>query len=323
MADNPYVSPTLTNYNANPPSDDGSQTASNEVAWDKHTDKIGDPLKNFSEAIDDATETAFGKTINTDADQNNSMAGSLAFASSELTIATGSVAAVRSHHTIDTEADAASDDLDTITVAGVSDGALLYLRLADAARVVTLKDGTGNLNLKDGLDIVMEAGTPTVLFRVGANWEEVDRPNKSTSPSFLATRSSTASNVTGNGAVYTVDFDVDQYDLGGNHANGVFTCTVAGPHLFEANVQFAQLASASIFLLTISNVTTGDGYTLARETSLPDGSVNKGGSKCMNLAVGDQVSILATISGMAGDNADLTGDASAAFRTSWSGFLIN
>ena len=54
-----YTSPTLSGYNANPPPDDGSQTGDNEVAWSKHTDKIGDPLKNFSEAIDTATTTAF------------------------------------------------------------------------------------------------------------------------------------------------------------------------------------------------------------------------------------------------------------------------
>ncbi len=246
----------------------------------------------------------------------------LYFIDSELTISSGSVAATKSHHTIDTEADAATDDLDTITVAGVNDGTLLFLRLENATRVVTLKHNTGNIQLKDGLDIVMEAGLPTVLLRVGTDWEEIDRPNQLTKPSFLATRSSTDSNVTGNGAVYTVDFDVDQYDLGGNHANGVFTCTVAGPHFFEANVQFSQLVSASTFLLTLSNVTTGDGYTLGRETSLPDGSVNKGGSKAINLAVGDTVSILASITGMAGDTADLTGDATTVFRTSWSGFLI-
>lgn len=54
-----YIPPTLTGYNANPPPDDGSQSGLNEVAWDKHIDKIGDPLKDFSEAVDSATTTAF------------------------------------------------------------------------------------------------------------------------------------------------------------------------------------------------------------------------------------------------------------------------
>lgn len=176
MADNPYVSPDLTNYNANPPSDDGSQTASNEVTWSKHKDKLTDPLKTYSEAQDTATSDAFAKTINTDANQANAVAGSLAFTSSELTIATGSVAAVRSHHTIDTEADAATDDLDTIDISSVNDGAILILRLEDAARVVTLKHGTGNINLKGGVDIVLDANFPICLLRVGANWFQEDNP---------------------------------------------------------------------------------------------------------------------------------------------------
>ena len=45
---NPYTQPTLTGYNATPPADDGTNVAANEVKWDKHIDKIGDPLKAFA-----------------------------------------------------------------------------------------------------------------------------------------------------------------------------------------------------------------------------------------------------------------------------------
>jgi len=102
--------------------------------------------------------------------------GDLSFAATELTISSGSVAAETSHHTIDTEAAAASDDLDTITVAGVADFTVLYLRLEDAARVVTLKDNTGNIQTKNNEDIILDANIPTILFRVGTDWFEVQRP---------------------------------------------------------------------------------------------------------------------------------------------------
>lgn len=321
MADNPYISPTLTNYNANPPSDDGSQTDSNEVQWSKHKDKLGDPLKTFSESQNDNTSAAFAKTINTDADQANAVAGSIAFTSSELTIATGSVAAVRSHHTIDTEADDATDDLDTITVAGVSDGALIMLRLANAARVVTLKHGVDNLNLKDGLDTVLEAGTPTFLLRVGANWEEVEKPNDDTKPAFLAFVSATITNVTGAGTLYKIIFDSENYNVGGNHSNGTFTATVAGLHVFQAGTQIAGLVSSTVALIDIVNTTTSDGYTLRRIQAPPDGTVGLGGSITMNLAVGDTVEIRVTVAGMAGDTADVNGDLAANFRSWWSGGL--
>lgn len=56
---------------------------------------------------------------------------------SELTIATGAVTATRSYHTIDTEGDVASDDLDTIS--GLGDGELLLIRPESAARTIVLR----------------------------------------------------------------------------------------------------------------------------------------------------------------------------------------
>lgn len=68
---------------------------------------------------------------------------------SELTISTGAITATASHHTVDTESDAASDDLDTIN--GGTLGAILVLRAANTARTVVIKDGTGNIhNSGDG-----------------------------------------------------------------------------------------------------------------------------------------------------------------------------
>ena len=47
--------------------------------------------------------------------------------STELTIASGAITVTQSYHTIDTESDAATDDLDTITVAG-GEGDVLVIR---------------------------------------------------------------------------------------------------------------------------------------------------------------------------------------------------
>lgn len=169
MATNPYSSQTVpASYNSSPPPDDGSLTANNLVTWSKHTGKIGDPLKTFVQNVNSAVLAAFAKTINIDSNEANQMAGSLAFAISTLTIASGAVTATRSVHAIDTEASAATDDLDTINVGSVSDGCLLWIRLANAGRVVTLKNGTGNLVI--GEDIVMSATKYVALIRNGSNW---------------------------------------------------------------------------------------------------------------------------------------------------------
>ena len=63
MTYNPYSGPTLTGYNATPPSDDGSETANNTVEWAKHIGKIGDPLKTYAQAVDSAVSSAFGAQL--------------------------------------------------------------------------------------------------------------------------------------------------------------------------------------------------------------------------------------------------------------------
>ena len=70
----------------------------------------------------------------------------------ELTIAAGSVTLTKSYHKIDTQGDAAEDDLDTI--AGGAEGRIIYLRAEHTDRTVILKNGTGNLVL--GADIYLD-----------------------------------------------------------------------------------------------------------------------------------------------------------------------
>lgn len=57
----PYTDVTVTNYNSNPPSDDGSQVSDNEITWSKHKTKIGDPLKTALESINTNIGTAVDK----------------------------------------------------------------------------------------------------------------------------------------------------------------------------------------------------------------------------------------------------------------------
>ena len=70
--------------------------------------------------------------------------------SSELTIASGEITITSTaplvHHTVDTESDAASDDLDTIN-GGAFTGQVLILQVANASRSIVANDGTGNIAL--------------------------------------------------------------------------------------------------------------------------------------------------------------------------------
>jgi len=89
-----------------------------------------------------------------------------------LTIATGVVTATGSFHLVDTEASAATDDLDTIN--GGSDGDVLYLQAANIARTVVVKDGTGNL-LMSGDFSLDNTNDILTLIRIGPNWKETSR----------------------------------------------------------------------------------------------------------------------------------------------------
>lgn len=162
---------SISGYNTNPPPDDGTTGANNQLKWSKHKDKIGDPLKNLAESINTNVLSAFGKTINTDPDQNNTIAGSMAFTASELTISGGSVEIKRSHHTIDTELDTATDFLSTIDNSSTSDGAIVYLRSANSAREVTI-DSSGNIVAFS--DIVLSTTRSTVFQRIGTTWYRIN-----------------------------------------------------------------------------------------------------------------------------------------------------
>ena len=103
----------------------------------------------------------------------------LNFGAQSLTIATGAVTATYSYIVVDTEGAAATDDLTTIN--GGSDGDVLYIRSANAGRVVTLKSGVGNVVLSSG-DTVLSPTSILALFRVGTVWYNIIPLNVSLNP---------------------------------------------------------------------------------------------------------------------------------------------
>ena len=88
---------------------------------------------------------------------------------------TGTVASLNknlSRINVDTEAVAATDDLDTIT-GGVS-GDILILAAADSARTIVCKDGTGNMKLAGDFSLD-NAEDRIVLMYEGTTWYELSR----------------------------------------------------------------------------------------------------------------------------------------------------
>lgn len=87
----------------------------------------------------------------------------------EVTIAGGVIAVTQTYHTVDTEADAASDNLDTINGGQVGDR--LILRTANDARDVTVRNGVGNIYLSGGMDTTLSSTQAMIeLFCLGTVW---------------------------------------------------------------------------------------------------------------------------------------------------------
>jgi len=88
-------------------------------------------------------------------------------AATELTISSGAITITQTLHTVDTEGDASTDDLDTIN--GGTAGDVLYLRAADGSRTVVLKHGTGNIVTSDGNDYSLDDANKEVQLRYGSD----------------------------------------------------------------------------------------------------------------------------------------------------------
>lgn len=118
---------------------------------------------------------------------------------SELTISSGSITPTACEHRVDTESDAASDDLDTIDDANMQDGALLLLRAENTGRTVVVKNGTGNhaINLANNVDYTIDDTEKSLLLRLqSGEWYEVIRSVPSRFTSSIATTSGTTRDIT-------------------------------------------------------------------------------------------------------------------------------
>jgi len=96
-------------------------------------------------------------------------------ASSELTIASGVVTADQTFHSIDTQADASADDLDTIN--GGGDGDIIIIKAEHADRTIVVKDGTGNLQTAGDFSMDNSTDTMMLINSGGSTWLELSRSN--------------------------------------------------------------------------------------------------------------------------------------------------
>jgi hypothetical protein len=94
-----------------------------------------------------------------------------------VTISGGVAAITKSRVLIDTEASAASDDLDTINVTGGNvAGMTIVVSTVNSSRDVVLKNNTGNILLATGGDVTLSGASQRICFQfTGTHWVELFR----------------------------------------------------------------------------------------------------------------------------------------------------
>ncbi len=150
-----------------------------------NTDGVDDVLAADMNAVQvaaNAIETELGTDpagtatdVKTRLAQSLDGAGNLEFeAQTELTIATGAITITQNFHTVDTQADASTDDLDTIN--GGTAGFVLVIQAIAGGRTVVAKTDTGNLRLAGDFSLDNTQDT-LLLVSNGTDWFEISRSN--------------------------------------------------------------------------------------------------------------------------------------------------
>lgn len=141
----------------------------------------------------------------------------------------------------------AGDVYDTWTV-GSTQAYCLGIDNSDSDRL--------KLNTQAAAGTNPSSGTNLLVVQSSGEW------NRALQPAFMARQSSTLDNLTGDGTVYTVIFDTEQYDQGAdyNNATGTFTAPVTGRYLLTTSTRGRDFTASFTTAIT-SLVTSNRTYT--------------------------------------------------------------
>ena len=149
MAYNPFTSPTLTGYNASPPTDDGAETANNTVEWAKHKDKLTDPIRTYADSIKTNTSSAFAVVFG----GKNTQGGNYTVLTSD------------AGKTI------AASGTSTITLlASATAGSGFRFRVQNVGTATVTIDGNASETINGATTVTLGPGQEITLLSDGSNW---------------------------------------------------------------------------------------------------------------------------------------------------------
>lgn len=171
------------------------------------------------------------------------------------TISGGAITGDKTLVTVDTEASAASDDLDTIS--SPTSGDLMILKIANAARTVTIRNnggGSGNIRTIDAMNIVLNnVNQLATLVYNGSNWNVL--PNNISHTAFP----SRAVTISSDSIAYTSSYIILDTEASASSDNlSTITGGVDGAILF---IKTANNARDVVITSSIGNIKTPNGLS--------------------------------------------------------------
>ena len=200
----------------------------------------------------------------------------------------------------------------TITGFGSQPNAIRFVRFSGA---LTLTHNATSLILLGGVSRLTVAGDLGLYISDGSgNWREMFY-NRAAAARFLAYKSSTATNQTGNGANPTVSFGSEQFDDGSNFASDTFTAPITGRYRLSGRV-YVSVMSTAMTNQQIALVTSNRTYTKPQDiTPITSGSMSLDITDCCDMDAGDTAIIKVQLSNGAGNTASFFGDATTMYTT--------
>jgi hypothetical protein len=207
-----------------------------------------------------------------------------------LTISGGALTPAFSTISIDTEAAASTDDLNTITATNFEDDWLLIVRAFHTDRTVVLKHlagGAGQLSLKDGVDASLDDDTKVVIFRydlTNTRWIEVIRSFQPAAR--LDKVDATVAPAVGNDNTEGYSVGSLWVDVTANEAYRCLDASTGAAIWDNTTLQTSELGSAAI-------VNTGTG-----DTQIPLGTQTRWARMTQSLKTGTYTIVAADVGSM-------------------------